>query len=229
MCGRINVRMSSSELAQVFELFREPAWSPRYNLGPMQPALVIRQMPEGYRQADIMQWGLVPSWAKDPKVGSQMFNARSETVASKPAFRAAFRRRRCLVPATGFYEWQATDGKTKQPWNIFRADGSPLALAGLWEHWESPDGNVLESCTVITTTANAFMAEIHDRMPVILDRSYWGLWLDPMELEPAALEELLVPCPDDWLTRTRVSTLVNNVRNESPDCVVPVDAPKTLF
>ena len=229
MCGRINLKMSSAELARVFDLFRAPVWSPRYNLGPMQQVLVIRLMTDGYRQADRMQWGLVPSWAKESKIGSQMFNARAETVATKPSFRTAFRRRRCLIPADGFYEWQAIDKQTKQPWNIFRADGQPLALAGIWEHWTAPDGRVLESCSVITTTANEFMAELHDRMPVILDQTLWELWLNPQELEPAALTELLIPCPSDWLARTAVSSLVNNVRNESPDCIRPLESPRTLF
>jgi len=229
MCGRINLHLTPAELAAVFDLFREPEWAPRYNLGPMQRVLSVRRMPEGYRLAEPLQWGLVPSWAKDPKIGSQMFNARAETVAMKPAFRSAFRKRRCLIPASGFYEWQKTGAKEKQPWNIGRADGQPLAMAGLWEHWQEPDGTTLESCTVITTTANGFMAEIHVRMPVILDPSLWDLWLDPDALEPAALSELLVPCPDDWLQRTAVSSLVNNVRNESPDCIRPLSAPQTLF
>lgn len=228
MCGRINLLMSPGELAAIFELFREPEWAPRYNMGPLQPILAVRQTPAG-RAADRVQWGLVPSWATDPKVGSQMFNARAETVATKPAFRSSFRRRRCLVPASGFYEWQVLDRKTRQPWNIFRADGQPLALAGLWERWTAPDGSVLESCTVITTTPNAFMAELHDRMPVILDPSVWDLWLTPDEIAPEALLELLVPCPDDWLQRFPVSTLVGNIRNESPECLKPITIPGRLF
>lgn len=223
MCGRINLRMSPAELAAVFDLFREPDWSPRYNLGPMQLILAVRWNSGSVRQADLLKWGLVPGWAEDPKIGSRMFNARAETVASKPSFRSAFRKRRCLIPASGFYEWQQLSGKIKQPWNIVRTDGQPLALAGLWEHWTAPDGSILETCAVITTTANEFMSEIHDRMPVILERESWNLWLDPDELEPAALTELLVPCPSDLLQRTPVSTLVNNVRNESPECVRPVD------
>jgi len=228
MCGRINLHLSPAELAAVFDLFREPDWAPRYNLGPMQPILAIRETPAG-RAADRVQWGLVPGWASDPKIGSQMFNARAETVATKPAFRSSFRKRRCLVPASGFYEWQKLDAKTRQPWNIFRADGTPLALAGLWEHWTAPDGSVLESCTVITTTANSFMAELHDRMPVILEPSLWSLWLTPGDIDTSALTELLIPCPDDLLERVPVSTLVNNVRNESPECITPIDLPGRLF
>lgn len=229
VCGRINLRMSPAELQRMFDLFREPEWTPRYNLGPMQRMLAVRLKPEGVRLAEPLQWGLVPSWAIDPKVGSQMINARCETVAIKPAFRNAFEKRRCLIPASGFYEWQQLDNKTKQPWHIFRKDGSPLVFAGLWEHWQTPEGGTLESCSIITTDPNSFMAEIHDRMPVILARESWDLWLNPDEVEPAALTELLVPCPSDWLDRTAVSTLVNSVRNESPDCLRPVTPTRRLF
>ena len=229
MCGRINLRVSPAELKEMFNLFREPEWSPRYNLGPMQRMLAVRLKPEGVRLAEPLQWGLVPSWAKEPSIGSQMINARSETVATKPSFRSAFKKRRCLIPASGFYEWQVINSKTKQPWNIFRADGQPLVFAGLWEHWQSPDGLTLESCSIITTEANEFMAEIHDRMPIVLAKEHWGLWLDLDEVEPAALTELLVPCPSDWLDRTAVSTLVNSVRNESPDCLLPVTPTRGLF
>ena len=229
MCGRINLRMSPAELQAAFDLFREPEWVPRYNLGPMQKVLAVRLKPEGVRLAEPMQWGLVPSWAKEAKIGSQMINARCKTVATKPAFQSAFQKRRCLVPASGFYEWQVLDGKTKQPWHIFRADGGPLALAGLWEHWQSPDGNQLESCAIITTTPNEGMAEIHDRMPVILGEEHWNLWLDPDETDPQAPTELLVPCPSEWLEKTPVSSLVNSVRNESPECLTPNTLPRGLF
>ena len=229
MCGRINLRMSAAELAAGFELFREPDWpGPRYNLGPMQTALAIRLKPDR-RVGDGMQWGLVPSWAKDSKIGSQTFNARAETVATKPAFRSAFKQRRCLIPASGFYEWQKLDAKIKQPWNIFRADGQPLAFAGLWEQWSTPDGKTLESFTIITTQANSFMAQIHDRMPVILDKSTWNLWLDPGDVPAEALSELLIPCPSEWLEKYQVSSIVGNVRNESPECVKPIDVRTRLF
>lgn len=229
MCGRINLRTSPAELAEFFELFREPVWAPRYNLGPMQQILIVRHQPEGTRLAEPVQWGLVPIWAKDPAIGSKMNNARSETITEKPAFRSVFRKRRCLIPASGFYEWQQTVGKTKQPWHIFRADGTPLIFAGLWDHWQAVDGAVLESCAVVTTEANQFMSEIHTRMPVILSKEMARLWIDQSDIEPAALTELMLPCPDDWLAKTPVSTLVNNVRNESPECIQPVKLPRTLF
>jgi putative SOS response-associated peptidase YedK len=213
----------------MFDLFREPEWTPRYNLGPMQKMLVVRRHPDGFCRAEPLQWGLVPGWAKAPGVGSQMINARCETVATKPAFRNAFKNRRCLIPANGFYEWQQLDGKTKQPWHIVRKDDSPLVFAGLWELWQGPNGEVLESCSIITTHANSFMAEIHDRMPVILEREAWDLWLKVDPVEPAVLTELLIPCPSDRLNRTAVSALVNNVRNDSPECLRPVTPERRLF
>ena len=229
MCGRINLRASPAELQQMFDLFREPEWSPRYNLGPMQRMLAIRLQPEGTRLAEPLQWGLVPGWAKDPKIGSQMVNARGETVATKPSFRNAFKRRRCVIPVSGYYEWQIINSQTKQPWHIFRADGGVLACAGLWESWQAPDGSHLETCAIITTTPNENLAEIHDRMPVILAEEHWGVWLDPTMEEPPALTELLVPCPSDWLEKTSVSSLVNSVRHESPECLTPIKLPRSLF
>lgn len=229
MCGRINLWTSPAELAEFFDLFREPEWSPRYNLGPMQQILVVRIKPDGIRLAEPLQWGLVPGWARDPSVGSHMTNARSDTISSKPAYREAFKKRRCLIPANGFYEWQHVSGKTKQPWHIFRADGAPLVFAGLWEKWQTPDGDLLESCSIITTDANEFMAEIHTRMPVILSNEERNTWLDVQIDEPTVLSKLLVASPNEWLQKTPVSTLVNNVRNDSPECIQPVKAPRTLF
>lgn len=228
MCGRINLRVSPAELKEMLDLFREPEWSPRYNIGPMQRVLAVRRKSEGIRLAEPLQWGLVPHWAKDPRVGSQMSNARSETVSTKPSFREAFAQRRCLIPASGFYEWQVINRDTKQPWHIFRADGHPLVLAGLWDCWTAPEGSLLESCSIITTEANSFMVEIHDRMPVVLHADDWSLWLSD-DGAPDLLSKLLVPCPSEWLSRTAVSSLVNNVRNESPDCLRPVTPIRSLF
>jgi putative SOS response-associated peptidase YedK len=230
MCGRINLRATPGELAEFFELFREPVWErPRFNLGPMQNILAIRQMPDGVRVAEPLQWGLVPNWAKDASIGSKMINARSDTVATKPAFRTAFRERRCIIPASGFYEWQIVNSNTKQPWHIFRSDGKLLAFAGLWEFWQTPEGHILESCSIITTDANRFTAEFHDRMPVILAKGEWSKWLDPSYNYPVALTKLLVPSPDDWLEKTAVSTFVNSVKNDSPECIRPVKPERTLF
>jgi putative SOS response-associated peptidase YedK len=213
----------------MFDLFREPEWSPRYNLGPLQRVLAVRLKTDGIRLAEPLQWGLVPSWSNEPGIGSQMINARSETVATKPSFRSAFQNRRCLIPASGFYEWQVINSKIKQPWHIFRADGQSLVFAGLWERWQAPDGSTLESCAIITTEANSFMAEIHDRMPVVLEKVHWKLWLELDEVDPATLTELLTPCPSEWLECSAVSTLVNDVRNESPNCLLPVTPVRGLF
>ena len=230
MCGRINLRATPGELKEFFELFREPVWSkPRFNLGPMQKILVIRQQPNGERTAEPLQWGLVPGWAKDASGGSKMTIARSETVATKSAYRSAFRQRRCLIPASGFFEWQVLTSKSKQAWHVFRKDGDLLAFAGLWEKWKSPEGWELESCSMMTTEPNEFMVKFHDRMPVILDRSDWSRWLEPAETDPKNLAELLQPCPNAWLDRSAVGPFVNSVKNDSPECIRVVNEERTLF
>jgi putative SOS response-associated peptidase YedK len=168
-----------------------------------------------------MQWGLIPSWAKDTKIGYKMINARADTIATKPSFRAAFKKRRCLVPADGFYEWLRV-GKAKRPY-LYEVDGgAPFALAGLWEQWWGPDnkdGPPLESFTLITTEANELASQIHDRMPVILDKGDYEAWLDPANQDSDSVQELLVPFPADRMTARPVNPIVNNARNEGPECV----------
>ncbi len=182
-----------------------------------------------------MRWGLVPSWAKDPKIGDRLINARAESVAEKPAFKTAFRKRRCILPADGFYEWQAVPGqKRKQPMFVHRVDGEPLAFAGLWEVWrdhEQPETPWLLSCTIVTTRANATMAPVHDRMPVILPEGAWDTWLDPRVDDRARLEALLVPAADDLIELWPVSTMVNSANNNGPELAERVDPeePQTLF
>lgn len=229
VCGRINLKLSPTELAEFFSLFREPEWSPRYNLGPMQSILVVRLKPGGIREMDPLQWGLVPSWSRDAASGSIMTLARSDTITDKPAFRDAVGSRRCLIPASGFYEWQHISGKSKQPWHIFRRDGLPFAFAGIWETWKRPDGGLLESCAIITTDANPFMSELGDRMPVMLAESDWDIWLQGKALRPKILTDLLVPNNVIELEKTPVSTFVNSVKNDSPECIRPVPKPRTLF
>jgi putative SOS response-associated peptidase YedK len=162
-----------------------------------------------------MRWGLLPSWTKDPKKAPLLNNARAETVAEKPSFRSAFKSRRCLIPASGFFEWK-TEGKVKQPYYFRRPDERPIAFAGLWETW-----NEIESCTIITTDANAVMAPIHHRMPVVLGVNDYGHWLEPSDSD---LLPLLAPCPDDELICYPVNRIVNNVRNEGPECIVPLNS-----
>jgi putative SOS response-associated peptidase YedK len=194
---------------------------PRYNIAPTQPVAVVRQSELG-RALGVVQWGLVPSWAKDPTMGSKMINARAETVAEKPAFRAAFKQRRCLVLADGFYEWQPTSTRQpKQPFYIHRQDDEPFAFAGLWEYWEGADG-ALETCTIITTEANELVSPIHERMPVIIAPDDYAQWLDPTTKQATPLQELLQPYDSDALEAYPVSHAVNNARNESPKCIAPV-------
>lgn len=224
MCGRFTLRTNPAEVARLFSLATLPALTPRYNIAPGQLIACIRRE-EGSTEPRLVQlkWGLVPVWAKQGQASPLLINARGETAASKPAFRAAFRHRRCLIPADGFYEWQTVGGR-KQPWYITRVDRGPFAMAGLWE--APVDEAAPGTCAVITTTANDLMAPLHDRMPVILSANQAAEWLDPQ----ASLERLqaqVAPCPAGDLTATAVSTLVNNWRNERVECTQP--AQKTLF
>ena len=220
------MRISPAELAEIFELLRTPEVQPRYNIAPSQPVLAIRER-DGARELAILQWGLIPAWSKLPKSGP--INARAETVATKPTFRNAFRRRRCLVPADGFYEWKKLGPRTKQPYFIHRPDNKPFAFAGLWEEWRGPDGSSIESCTVITTDTNRKLAELHDRMPVVLEREDYAEWLDPANEDVESLQRLLVPAPDDFFELRPVSKTVNSPKNENPDCIEPEPAQGSLF
>lgn len=223
MCGRYTLKTPSKIVADFFGLSEEPTLEPRYNIAPTQPVPVVRVLranPETKeRELVPLRWGLVPSWADDAAIGNRLINARAETVATKPSFRSAFKHRRCLIPADGFYEW-TKEGKLKQPLYIRKKDGQPFALAGLWEEWER-EGEVIESCAIITTTANDLMAEFHDRMPVILYQKDFDLWLDPDVKDPTTLESLLRPYPSEDMMVYPVNRLVNNPRNEDPKCVEP--------
>lgn len=192
---------------------------PRFNIAPTQPVAVVRFGP-GARQLAWLKWGLVPSWARDASIGNRLINARAESVADKPAFRTAFRRRRCLVLADGFYEWRRSGAK-KQPFFIRLRDDRPFAFAGLWESWEGADHSSLETCTILTTGPNELMKPIHDRMPVILASDDYEHWLDPAVQEPEQLAPLLRPYPSDAMLALAVGTHVNNPRNDGPECIVP--------
>lgn len=222
MCGRYTLTTKPNDLAKAFGLDATPEdLAPRYNIAPSQWVPVITDTRP--RRLEAFRWGLVPSWAKDPSIGHRMINARAETVAEKPSFRSAFRRRRCLIPADGFYEWRR-DGKRKTPICIRRSDGAPFAFAGLWETWKPTSGEALHSCTIITTEPNALMATIHDRMPVILAPETYDLWLDSTIDDRDLLRGLLSPCPDSWLKYYVVSMLVNSPANDTPQCMEPIDA-----
>ncbi len=220
MCGRFTLRTPAHVIAEFFQLLGDLDWDARYNIAPTQQVLVVRER-SGQRLADRMQWGLVPSWSKDPKIASRLINARAETLAEKPAFRSAFRHRRCLIVADGFYEWKR-EGQAKQPIHIHHPDHGLFAFAGLWEHWSTLSDGVLESCTIITTESNELLRTIHDRMPVILSPSDYSTWLDAKIDDPKTLYPLLLPCRSDLLTMTPVNAAVNNVRNDSSDLLAPL-------
>lgn len=211
MCGRFTLTVSPDQLQAAFDLSEPPSaeLGPRYNIAPTQPVAVITN--QAPRKLEFFKWGLIPSWAKDPKIGNSLINARGETVAEKPAFRAAFKRRRCLILADGFYEWKK-EGKTKTPMYIQLKDGAPFALAGLWEVWQAADGSSVPTCTIITTTPNKLMETIHDRMPVILPPKAYATWLTPGELPAAEAQALIQPFAASKMKARAVSTLVNNPR-----------------
>ena len=223
MCGRFTLSTPAQTLQQIFDLTETPDLPPRYNIAPSEAIATIRlPEPQAGRRLDLLSWGLVPPWAKEPDVGARMINARAETAATNPAFRAAFRRRRCLVPADGFYEWQQVDRRHKQPFYIRMRDGSPFAFAGLWEHWEGPQGDALETCTILTTDPSELVRPVHDRMPVILDPRDWDLWLDPGVQDPARLQPLLHPYPAEKMTAFPVGQAVNNPANDREECIAPL-------
>ncbi|MEM8964154.1 MAG: SOS response-associated peptidase [Acidobacteriota bacterium] len=216
MCGRYTLSTDPGEL--LTELGVEPeAIQPRFNIAPTQSLPVVRATKSGDgRELAYLRWGLVPSWAKDEKIGNRMINARSETAAEKPSFRSAMKRRRCLIPTDGFYEWKK-EGSVKQPYHIHRADRRPFVFAGLWERWSRGE-QPLDTFTILTTSPNPFMASLHDRMPVILPTETWNRWLDPA-IEGKDLGDLLVPYPGDDFAATKVSRMVNSPANDRPACI----------
>ena len=229
MCGRIVLNTAPGELATEFRLNAEPTLVPRFNIAPTQPVAAVRVGDGGVRVCDLLPWGLVPKWSPDPRVGAKMFNARSETVTEKPSFREAFARRRCLVPVTGFYEWKRR-GDQSEPHYFTSPDNRLLALAGLWERWEYPGGDVLETCSVLTTAANRLMRRVHHRMPVILPAAAHDRWLDTPPDQAEDLRALLTPAGENALRTWPVETLVNRVVNDGPELIVPVhDDPPDQF
>lgn len=228
VCGRFTLSSAPDLLARHFDLERAPELAPRFNIAPTQAiATVCAPVAGGRRQLLLRRWGLIPRWAKDPSIGSRMINARAETVAEKPAFREAFRLRRCLVPADGFYEW-AAGSSPRQPYHIRLADGSPFAMAGLWERWAPPGGEAIESCTLITTRANERLAGVHDRMPVILEPESYGPWLDPELREAGPLLPLLRPLSGERITLGAVSRRVNDPRCDDASCAEPLASGESI-
>jgi len=227
MCGRFLLTATPEELQALFGYLDGEAFPPRYNIAPTQPIAVVRMM-HGARRFGLVRWGLIPPFAEDPKKFQLLINARAETVEEKPSFRNAMRYRRCLVPASGFYEWRrmpgSNSGRTRQPFWLRPRDGQPVAFAGLWENWYAKDGSDIESGAIITITANRVVAPIHDRMPVVIAPRDFGQWL---EGTPAEAADLMRPAPDDVFEAVEVSRRVNAVANDDPDVLEPVEP--TLF
>lgn len=220
MCGRFTLTIDPDELQTTFNLSEPPPadLTPRYNIAPSQAVAVIAN--GASRKLEFFKWGLIPAWARDPKIGNRMINARAETLSEKPSFRSALKKRRCLILADGFYEWKK-EGKTKTPMYLQLKDGEPFAFAGLWETWKSPEAELIKSCTIITTGPNALVKKIHDRMPVILPAKAYDLWLSPDELPAEKALPLLKPFAASQMKAVSVSPLVNNPSFDSRECIIP--------
>ena len=221
MCGRFTLTVDPAELQEQFAGISFPAqYAARFNIAPSQPVLAIPN--DGHNAADFLLWGLIPSWAKDAAIGNRMINARGETLAEKPAFRGAYKYKRCLIPADGFYEWKAQPGtKTKIPHFVHLKSGKPFAFAGLWDEWHDADGSPVRTCTIVTITPNALMASIHNRMPVILRPEDHADWLDPKPRSADSLQRLIAAFPAELMEAYPVSALVNSPANDRPECLQP--------
>jgi putative SOS response-associated peptidase YedK len=223
MCGRFTLTVNPAEVQEAFSPYTFPQkFAPRFNIAPTQPVLVIPN--DDQNTADFFVWGLIPMWAKDPAIGNKLINARGETLEEKPAFRSSLKYKRCLILADGFYEWKGAEGKkVKTPFFIHMKDRKPFAFAGLWDSWNSPDGSLIKSCTIITTEPNELTGIIHNRMPVILHPRDYAKWLDPSPQTPDRLKPLLKPFPAEMMDAYPVSTLVNTPANDTPELVVPAN------
>jgi putative SOS response-associated peptidase YedK len=217
MCGRYTITSAPEAIRALFRYPEQPNFPPRYNVAPTQPIPIVRLI-EGKRQFALVRWGLLPSWVKDPKTFSLLINARGESVTDKPAFRAAMKRRRCLIPADGFYEWKAVGGR-KQPYFVRLRSGAPMAFAGLWECWIGLNGEELETAAIITTDANRILAPIYNRMPVIVPPDAFDLWLNCAEVDAQTAAALIAPAPDNLLEAYEVSTAVNRTANDNAKLV----------
>ncbi len=219
MCGRFTLTIPPELIGDFFDVSGPLAWTPRYNIAPTQPVAVVANRPA--RALEEFRWGLIPRWAEDAAIGHRLINARSETLAEKPSFKGAYRQRRCLVLADGFYEWRK-QGRQRIPLRFVLRSRDPFAFAGLWERWEPEGGDAIHSCTIVTTEANDVVRPVHDRMPVILPREAHDRWLDPEPAEPATLQPLLAPYPAAEMEAYEVSPAVNSVKVDTPECIAPV-------
>jgi putative SOS response-associated peptidase YedK len=232
MCGRYRLTAKERYLRDHFGLDEDPTWTPRWNIAPTQFVPIIRQKSTTTRRSfDLVRWGLIPSWAKDASIATKTINAMSETAADKPAFRDALRLRRCLIPADSFYEWQSIGPEQKQPFSIGMADDSVFAFAGLWDSWVRAKGDVIETCTILTTTPNALVVDVHRRMPAILKRDYYQTWLNPNIKNPSQVSGLLEPFDAASMKKYPVSTRVNRSENDDRECAqkISVAVTPTLF
>ena len=220
MCGRFTLRTPTSLLIKQFALPFSPEWTPRFNIAPTQEAAVVRLNSHGQRELALLHWGLIPSWSKEFKMGGPLINARAETVDTKPSFRAAFKKRRCLVLADGYYEWRK-EGKLKQPYHVHLRDEKTFAFAGFWERWRGTGNtaNSLDSCTIVTTASNKLTRDIHERMPVILSSKDHSLWLDSTIQSRQKLNFLFEPFPSELMVMDAVSTRINSVKNDDAACL----------
>ena len=221
MCGRFTSLLSPELLTVIYDVLAPGEQPQRYNIAPTQQVSIVREAAEGKRYLSNVRWGLVPHWAKDISIGSRMINARSETVHEKPAFRQAIKSRRCIVPASGFYEWAATP-TGKVPYYITTTDGSPFSFAGIWESWQAPEGDVIETCAILTTGANSLMTPIHDRMPVILHQGEFDRWLDPADKDSQHFQRFYKPFPPELMSSWRVSTIVNSPAHDSSENIAAI-------
>ena len=215
MCGRYLISNAPAAIREMFRYPEVPNFPPRYNVAPTQPVPVVR-MWEGQRQFALVRWGLIPAWVKDPKAFSLLINARSDSVIDKPSFANAMKRRRCLFPADGFYEWM-TQGGRRQPYAILPRDGGPIAFAGLWEAWMGPNGEEMETAAIVTTVANRTLHPIHKRMPVVIPPAAFEMWLDCVNVDAVEATSLLMPAPEEFFEPRRISAAVNHVANDSAD------------
>lgn len=224
MCGRYVLKATLPEIARLLGMHVDLALEPSYNIAPTSSVPACAMVEPNGKQLALMHWGLIPPWAKKPESGYRLINARAETVAEKPAFRSAFRHRRCLIPADGYYEWKSIEGR-KQPYYFSMKDGNPFCFAGIWERWQPAEGEPVESCAIITTGANALGAQVHHRMPVILAQDVHARWLDPRTTASSQLLPLLQPFAPHAMSVYPVSTLVNNARIDESRCITPLADP----
>lgn len=221
MCSRYSLTSPPEAVRAYFRYDNEAVFPPRYNIAPAQPVAIVRNTPAGGRELALVRWGLIPSWVKDPRAFKMLINARAETAAEKPSFRAAMRHRRCLVPADGFYEWTGATG-AKRPHLVRPHAGGPLAMAGIFEHWQGADGSEIETMAILTVAANRAMAALHERMPLILAPEHFDVWLDCRPGTAEVIADLLLPAPEALLDIIEVSRKLNNPRNEGPEVQEPV-------